>query len=75
MARGSNMLRLSIDPESVEATRSELEEIVRGTPIAEDAVDGFSDWQAIESMERLWAAAQPDASDVTPRERSPESET
>lgn len=47
--------RFGIDPESVTASRAQLREIVRGTPIAEAAVEGFSDWQVIEMMERLWA--------------------
>ncbi len=47
----------SIDPESVAAARAELREIVQGAPIAEAAVEGFSDWQVIEAMERFWAVA------------------
>lgn len=53
-------IRFGIDPESVAAMRAELQEIVRGTPIAEAAVEGFSDWQVIEAMERLWAAGTSD---------------
>jgi hypothetical protein len=48
--------RFSIDPESVAEARAELREIVKGIPVAEAAVEGFSDWQAIEAMERLHAA-------------------
>jgi hypothetical protein len=48
--------RFSIDPEGVAKARAELCEIVRGVPIAEAAVEGFSDWQVIEAMERLQAA-------------------
>lgn len=48
--------RFSIDAESVAKARSELREIVKGIPLAEAAVEGFNDWQAIEAMERLQAA-------------------
>jgi hypothetical protein len=47
----------SIDPQSVVVHRAELLEIVRGQPLAEAAVEGFSDWQVVAAMERLWAAA------------------
>lgn len=63
--------RLSIDQESVTDVRAELREIVKGIPLAEAAVEGFNDWQAIEAMERLRAAkpmrpssgSSPDADD------------
>ncbi len=45
-----------IDPQSVADARARLREMVQGIPIAEAAVEGFSDWQVIEAMERLWAA-------------------
>lgn len=48
--------RFNIDAESVAKARAELREIVKSTPIAEAAVEGFNDWQAIEAMERLQAA-------------------
>jgi hypothetical protein len=47
--------QLPIDPESVRVARQTLADIVRGNPIAEAALEGFSDWEAIEALERLWA--------------------
>lgn len=58
-------LRLEIDPASVRAARSELRRIASCSPIAAAAVEGLSDWQAIEAMERLWAAGcEPARSEV-----------
>ena len=51
--------RLSIDPRSVAAAREELRAMVRGVPIGEAAVAGFSDWQVIEAIERLLKAGRP----------------
>jgi hypothetical protein len=31
--------------------------MVKGIPVAEVAVEGFSDWRVIEGIERLWNAA------------------
>lgn len=55
--RNEKPVQLSIDPASVAVAKRELKEIVRGNPIAEAAVDGFSDWEAIEALERMWAVA------------------
>jgi hypothetical protein len=53
--------QLPIDPESVRVARRTLADIVRGNPIAEAALEGFSDWEAIEALERLWAVGlEPD---------------
>jgi hypothetical protein len=68
MARSSKVVgnRFSIDPKSVAKARAELREIVKGIPVAEAAVAGFSDWQAIEALERLEAAEEmPRESDGT----------
>jgi hypothetical protein len=46
----------NIDPESVATARAQLLEMARGMPVAEAAVEGFTEWQVIEAMERLWAA-------------------
>ncbi len=62
--------RFSIAPESVAQARAELREIVKGIPIAEAAVEGFNDWQAIEAMERLQAAepmSRADSDSPSPR--------
>jgi hypothetical protein len=48
--------RFSIDPIAVAAYRVQLREMARGVPIAEAAIDGYSDWQVVEAMERTWAA-------------------
>ncbi len=48
--------RFGIDPKSVAKARAELRAIVKGVPVAEAALAGFSDWQAIEALERLQAA-------------------
>ena len=50
-------VQLSIDAESVAAARKELQAITRGNPLAEAAVAGFSDWEAVEALERMWAVA------------------
>ncbi len=58
MSNGSEKpVQLNIDAASVAVARRELKEIVRGNPIAEAAVEGFSDWEAIEALERMWAVA------------------
>jgi hypothetical protein len=59
MTDGQQQPRFSIDPKSVAQARADLQAIVKGIPIAEAAVEGFSDWEAIEGLERLWAAAGP----------------
>ncbi|MGB7588687.1 MAG: hypothetical protein WBM00_08265 [Solirubrobacterales bacterium] len=56
--------RFSIDAESVAAYRAELQKMAHGQPLAEAALEGFSDWQVIEAMERLWAAG----TELQPRE-------
>lgn len=48
--------RFEIEPAAVADYRAQLAEMVRGVPVAEAAVEGFSDWQVVEAMERLWAA-------------------
>jgi hypothetical protein len=49
--------RFSIDPTSVADYRVQLREMARGVPTVEAAIEGFSDWQVVVAMERLWAAA------------------
>lgn len=46
--------RVAIDPVSVAMAREQLRAMARGMPIAEAAVEGFSDWQVIEALERIW---------------------
>ena len=53
--------RFSIDPEAIADYRKQLRTMAQGSPIAEAAVGGYSDWQVIEAMERMWAAAGVDA--------------
>ena len=54
-------MQLRIDPESVRQSRRELAQIVRGNPIAEAALEGFSDWEVVEALERMWAVGlEPD---------------
>jgi hypothetical protein len=48
--------RFSIDAKAVAAYRVQLRKMAKGFPIAEAAVDGYSDWQVVEAMERMWAA-------------------
>jgi hypothetical protein len=62
--------RFAIDPQSVAAARAELAEVVRGIPIAEAALEGFSDWEVVEAMERLWAGAMVDQDEARPNYRS-----
>jgi hypothetical protein len=57
MADNADKVRLSIAPRSVAEARAQLRAIVRGIPLAEAAVEGFSDWQVIEAVERCWAGA------------------
>jgi hypothetical protein len=58
MADGSREpVQLGIEPETVVQVRRALAEMVRGNPIGEAAVAGFSDWEAIEAFERMWAVA------------------
>lgn len=71
MTSGRKGPKFSIDAESVAAARAELHDIVQGNPIAEAAVEGFNDWQVIESMERLWAAAEPETPSPSSSPRSP----
>jgi hypothetical protein len=60
-------LQLRIDPESVRQSRRELEQIVRGNPIAEAALEGFSDWEVVEALERMWAVGlEPDRAEDEP---------
>lgn len=58
-----NKPRLPIDPESVEATRDSLEAIAEGSSVAEAAVAGMNDWQAIQAIERMLAVADPQFED------------
>jgi hypothetical protein len=51
-------VQLRIDPESVRHARRTLAGIVRGNPIAEAALEGFSDWEVVEALER--AENEPD---------------
>jgi hypothetical protein len=50
-------VQLGIDPETVVQVRRALAEMVHGNPIGEAAVAGFTDWEAIEAFERMWAVA------------------
>jgi hypothetical protein len=60
-------LQLRIDPESVRQSRRELAQIVRGNPIAEAALEGFSDWEVVEALERMWAVGlEPDRAEDEP---------
>jgi hypothetical protein len=60
-------VRLRIDPESVRHARQALAEIVRGNAIAEAALEGFSDWEAVEALERMWAVGlEPDRGEDEP---------
>jgi hypothetical protein len=52
--------QLSIDPETVAAARAQLRAMAEGIPVAEAAVDGYTDWQVIEAIERLWTAGVSD---------------
>ena len=66
--------RFSIDPTSVADYRVQLREMARGVPIAEAAVEGFTDWQGVVAMERLWAAGTTctgHPADDTPPQREP----
>jgi predicted membrane GTPase involved in stress response len=49
--------RFAIDADSVAGYREQLKAMTHGVPVAEAAVDGFSDWQVVEVMERMWAVA------------------
>lgn len=60
-------MQLRIDPESVRQSRRELAQIVRGNPIAEAALEGFSDWEVVEALERMWAVGlEPDRAENEP---------
>jgi hypothetical protein len=60
-------VQLRIDPESVRHARRTLAEIVRGNPIAEAALEGFSDWEVVEALERMWAVGlEPDRAENEP---------
>jgi hypothetical protein len=60
-------MQLRIDPESVRQSRRELAQIVRGNPIAEAALEGFSDWEVVEALERMWAVGlEPDRAEDEP---------
>ncbi len=50
-------VQLEIDPLSVATARRELRSIVAGNAIAEAAVAGFSDWEAVRALERMWGVA------------------
>lgn len=50
-------VQLDIDAASVATARRELRSLVRGNPIAEAAVAGFSDWEAVQALERMWSVA------------------
>ncbi len=50
--------------------------MAHGTPIAEAAIDGFSDWQVVEAIERMWSVGtqiEQEAGDELPAQpaRSP----
>lgn len=49
--------RFAIDVDSLESYRELVELIVAGMPIAEAALEGFSDWQVVRAVESLWNAA------------------
>ena len=50
-------VQLDIDAASVATARRELRSLVRGNQIAEAAVAGFSDWEAVQALERMWSVA------------------
>jgi hypothetical protein len=52
--------RFAIDANSVVGYREQLKAMAQGVPPAEAAIDGFSDWQVVEAMERMWAVAAMD---------------
>jgi hypothetical protein len=67
MPTNRKYVQLPIDPESVRVARRALAEIVRGNPIAEAALEGFSDWEAVEALERIWAVGlEPDRAENEP---------
>jgi hypothetical protein len=63
--------RFAIDAKSVAGYREQLKAMAHGMAVAEAAIDGFSDWQVVEAMERLWAVAlgvvdePPDATQIS----------
>jgi hypothetical protein len=52
--------KLKIDEASVRARREELAAIVKGSKLGEAAVEGMTDWEVIESLERLWEVGTSD---------------
>ena len=63
------------DAASVAAARRELRSLVRGNPIAEAAVVGFSDWEAVRALERMWSVALSDDAEVRQRGQDAPSQT
>ncbi len=63
-------VQLGIDPASVAGARRELRKMARGNPVAEAAVEGFSDWESVRALERMWSVALEDESAKAGREES-----
>jgi hypothetical protein len=57
MGTSGRKVRFAIDADNVAVYRAQLKAMTHGTPIAEAAIDGFSDWQVVEAMERMWSVA------------------
>jgi hypothetical protein len=55
MAGVPSRQRFSLDPDAIAEYREQLRAMAAGIPIAEAAIEGFSDWQVIGAIERLWA--------------------
>jgi hypothetical protein len=49
--------QFEIDPASLAAYRRALRAMVKGMPVEEAAIDRLTDWQVVQAMESLWAAA------------------
>src|SRR4051794_11670742 len=47
--------RFSLEPDAVADYREQLRAMAAGIPIAEAGIEGFSDWQVVMAIERLWA--------------------
>jgi hypothetical protein len=54
MAGVPSRQRFSLDPDSVAGYREQLRAMAAGIPFAEAAIEGFSDWQVLRAIERLW---------------------
>jgi hypothetical protein len=68
-------VQINIDPVSVATARRELRSMARGNEIAEAAVAGFSDWEAVRALERMWSVALGDNADVRQRAQDRPSQT